>query len=71
MKTGKDDERRGEGRARSVERSGGGRLSNDSHPSRGKSPPAGPLDIKLFNIGRIVRFDAFPADFSSDIKFGF
>lgn len=50
---------------------GGGRLSNDSHPSRGKSPPAGPLDIKLFNIGRIVRFDAFPADFSSDIKFGF
>lgn len=52
-------------RARKVARANGSeRLPNDSHPSRGKSPAAGPLDIKLFNIDRIVRFDAFPGDFS-------
>lgn len=62
------EERRERKRINSVERTDASD-SSDFHPPRRKSPPVGRLDIKLFNMARIVRFDAFPADFPEDIKF--
>jgi hypothetical protein len=64
---------RGEERRKSIrffERTNASDSSEYFHPPRRKSPPVGPLDIKLFNMAGIVRFDAFPSDFPKILNFG-
>lgn len=63
------EKRKKEAYISSVERTDVSDSCDYFHPSRRKSPPVGRLDIKLFNMARIVRFDAFSSDFPEDIKF--
>lgn len=53
---------REEGHISSLKRTDASGSSDHFHPPRRKSPRVGVLDIKLLNMARIVRFDAFPAD---------